>query len=336
MAVVKADAYGHGLERAALALQSADAFGVAALADGERIRDVGLTQPVILLSGFDAPEDLPRMQELNLTAVIHHESQLQMLEQASLTTPIQCWLKIDTGMHRLGFAPEHVHDVYARLKKLSTVANDITFISHFASSEEFAEDTIQPDDYRTRTQIETFRKAIEGLEGHRSLSNSAAILGWPQAHQNIVRAGGALYGMSLVTGKTGADFDLKPAMTFATRLVSTGVVKQGEPIGYSGTWIAPEDMPIGVAAAGYGDGYPRLVKPGTPVLVNGIRTQIIGRVSMDLTSIDLRPVRDASPGDPVLLWGEGLPIEHIAECAGTIAYELTCSITRRVRFIESI
>ena len=328
MAVVKADGYGHGLERVARALSGADAFGVAALSDAERLRAAGLSQPIVLLSGFDDADDLPQLRRLNVETVVHHGTQLEMLEQAPPGEPIRCWLKLDTGMHRLGFAPESVRDAYARLVAMPAVADDIVLMNHFASSDEF-------NNPQTRQQLRIFGEATAGLPGGRSLANSAAVLGWPDAHFDWVRPGGALYGISVVDGTNGADFGLRPAMTLATRLIAVNRIGKGERIGYSATWQCPEDMPVGVAAIGYGDGYPRHVPAGTPVLVNGHRADIIGRVSMDLMTIDLRGQPDAQPGDPVVLWGEGLPVETIAAAAGTIGYEPVCSITRRVRFVEN-
>ncbi len=328
MAVVKADGYGHGLERAALALAGADLFGVAALADAVRLRAAGLTQPIVLLSGFDSVEDLPQLQSLSVDTVVHSHHQLQMLEAAgSEGPPITCWLKIDTGMHRLGFAPEDARNAHARLLAMPQVADDLPLMMHFASSDEF-------DGRQSCRQMQVFDETTAGLAGTRSLSNSAAVLGWPQAQADVVRPGGMLYGMSVVPGTTGEDFGLRPGMTLATRLIAVNRIAKGERIGYSATWECPEDMPVGVAAIGYGDGYPRLVQPGTPVLVNGQRAQVIGRVSMDLMTVDLRGQPDARAGDPVVLWGNGLPVDAIGAAAGTIGYELTCSITRRVRFVE--
>jgi alanine racemase len=328
MAVVKADGYGHGLERVARALGGADAFGVAALSDAERLRAAGLSQPIVLLSGFNEPADIARMRELAVETVIHHHTQLEMLEQADAGDPIACWLKLDTGMHRLGFPADAVHDAYARLRGLPGVVGTIRLLNHFASSDEFG-------NAQTREQLRLFNEITSDLPGERSLANSAAILGWPEAHGDWVRAGGALYGISVVEGRTGADFGLRPAMTLATRLISVNRVRKGERIGYSATWECPQDMDVGVAAIGYGDGYPRHAPAGTPVLVGGQRTQVIGRVSMDLMTIDLRGMPEAKVGDPVTLWGPELPVETIASVAETIGYELTCSITRRVRFVEA-
>ncbi len=327
MAVVKADGYGHGLERVARALEGADAFGVASISDAERLRAVGLSQPIVLLSGFDDPDDLPQLRRLNVDTVVHQAAQLAMLEQAGTGDPIRCWLKVNSGMHRLGFVPDDVSDAHARLSALRVVADDIVLMTHFASSDEF-------DNPQTRDQMRVFAEATSGLSGPRSLANSAAVLGWPDAHGDWVRPGGALYGVSAVEGRTGAEFGLQPAMTLSTKLLAVNRICKGERIGYGATWQCPEDMPVGVAAIGYGDGYPRHAPAGTPVLVNGARADIIGRVSMDLMTIDLRGQRNAKPGDPVTLWGPELPVEIVGAAAGTIGYELICSITRRVRFIE--
>lgn len=327
MAVVKADGYGHGLERVALALSDADAFGVAALSDAERLRAAGLSQRIVLLSGFDEPGDLVQLRRLGVDTVVHHDSQLAMIEADPDRVPLRVWLKFDTGMHRLGFDPARSAEVHARLRALPNVDPDITLMTHFASSDEF-------DGATTLSQLERFANSTAVLEGAASLSNSAAVLGWPDAHRDWVRAGGALYGLSVVDGKCGADFGLMPAMTLSTRLIAVNRVARGERVGYSATWECPEDMSVGVAAIGYGDGYPRRAPAGTPVLVNGVRVPLIGRVSMDLITLDLRNITHAAVGDTVTLWGPALPVEEIAASAGTISYELTCSITRRVRFVE--
>lgn len=337
LAVVKADGYGHGLERVAKALSTADAFGVACLSDAERLRAAGHLQPIVWLSGFSAPEDLPRLRQLNVETVLHDASQLAILEQTEVARSdegsIRCWLKIDTGMHRLGLAPEAVEDAHARLRALPGVDDDIVLMTHFACSDAFP-GTCE-DDGQTRSQLDAFAAATEGLPGPRSLANSAAVLGWPASHGDWIRPGGALYGMSLVAGRPGSEFGLRPAMTLSTRLLAVKRVRRGECVGYGAAWTCPEDMPVGVAAIGYADGYPRHAPAGTPALVNGRPAQVIGRVSMDLMTLDLRGCPEARSGDPVTLWGEGLPIEVVAEAAGTIAYELACSVTRRVRFIEN-
>ncbi|MEW9623603.1 alanine racemase [Rhodanobacter geophilus] len=329
MAVVKADAYGHGLERVARALDAeAECFAVAALGDGLRLRAAGHRQRIVVLSGPDQPGDIAEMQRLGLEAAIHHEAQLAWLAEASARRGrLRVWLKIDSGMHRLGFAPECAAEVHARLAGMPGVDPGIGLLTHFSESEVFDGDA-------TRVQIARFDEATRGLDGPRSLSNSAAVLGWPGARADWVRSGGLLYGLSVVEGKSGADFGFRPAMTLATRLVAINRTAKGERIGYNGTWTCPEDMPVGVAAVGYGDGYPRSAAAGTPVLVGGGRVSLIGRISMDLITLDLRTAPQAQVGDRVTLWGDGLPVESIAAQAGTISYDLTCGMTRRVLFVE--
>jgi alanine racemase len=327
MAVVKADAYGHGLERCARALGDADAFGVASIADGLRLRAAGNRQRIVVLSGPDAASDLAEMRRLRLEAVIHHESQLAMLEAERGGDPLKVWLKLDTGMHRLGVAPERARELHARLRALPAVDPAIVLMTHFASSDEF-------DNDQTARQTHCFMDATDGLPGERALSNSAGLLGWPDARGSWVRVGGLLYGLSVAAGKTGADFGFRPAMTLTTRLVATNHVAHGERIGYGATWECPEDMRVGVAAIGYGDGYPRSAQSGTPVLVGGKPAAVVGRVSMDLLTLDLRKAPEAKVGDAVTLWGPPLPVELVARHANTLSYELTCGVTRRVLFAE--
>jgi len=329
MAVVKADAYGHGLERVARALdEEAEAFAVAAIGDGLRLRAAGHRQRIVVLSGPDTASDIAEMQRLRLEALIHHDAQLPWLAKADPSRgPLRVWIKVDTGMHRLGFAPARAREVHAALLAMPAVEGEIGLMTHFASSEEF-------EGRDTALQIQRFREATARLAGPRALSNSAAVLGWPDARGDWVRTGGLLYGLSVVEGRSGADFGFRPAMTLSTRLVAINHLAKGERVGYNGTYECPEDMAVGVAAIGYGDGYPRSAAAGTPVLVNGHKASLIGRVSMDLITIDLRGLPDARTGDRVTLWGEGLPVETVAAAAGTISYDLTCGMTRRVLFVE--
>ncbi|WP_266156816.1 alanine racemase [Dyella silvatica] len=329
MAVVKADAYGHGLERVARALdRDADAFAVAALGDGLRLRAAGHRQRIVVLSGPDQSGDIAEMQRLGLDAAIHHEEQLRWLAEA---TPerglLRVWLKVDSGMHRLGFAPERAAEIHARLSAMPGIDGEVGLLTHFAESEVF-------DGTETPAQLARFNEVTRDLQGPRSLSNSAAVLGWPDARGDWVRTGGLLYGLSVVAGKSGADFGFRPAMTLSTRLIAINHIKRGERIGYNGTWTCPQDMPVGVAAVGYGDGYPRSAVAGTPVLIGDRQVPLIGRVSMDLITLDLREAPLARVGDRVTLWGPALPVEHIAAQAGTISYDLTCGMTRRVLFVE--
>lgn len=327
MAVVKADGYGHGLERVAKALAAADAFGVASIADAERLRAAGSGKRIVLLSGFWEASELSQIRRLQLDTVVHHASQLALLEADTDRSPIRLWLKLDSGMHRLGFAPFAVEDAVRRTLALPQCAEPPVWMSHFSRSDEF-------DCAVTESQVAKFDAALRDRKGPQSLSNSAALLGWPAAHRDWVRVGGALYGLSVVAGRCGADFGLRPAMTLSTRLIAINEVAAGEPIGYGGTFVAPSAMRVGIAAMGYGDGYPRSAASGTPVHIKGRQAPIVGRVSMDLLAVDLGGLADAAVGDPVILWGPELPVETIADAAGTISYELTCGITRRVHFIE--
>ncbi|MEP6940735.1 MAG: alanine racemase [Rudaea sp.] len=327
MAVIKADGYGHGLERVARALRDADALGVAALGDGLRLRAAGHRERIVVLSGPDEPADLAELRRLQLDAVVHHDAQLAWLEADRDPRPLRVWLKIDTGMHRLGFDPAHAAAVHARLRALANVDAAIVLMTHFAASDEF-------DNHMTAEQIASFAAATASIGGARALANSAALLGWPAARGDWVRAGGLLYGLSVVADSSGSDLGFEPVMTLTSKLVSIQRLRRGERIGYAATFACPEDMPVGVVAIGYGDGYPRSAQTGTPVLVGGVRAQIVGRVSMDLVTIDLRGVPDARVGDAVVLWGRGLPVEQVAAHAQTISYDLTCGMTRRVLFVE--
>lgn len=328
LAMVKADAYGHGLETVVRALPQADAFGVAALSEARRIRAIGSTVPIVLMSGPDHAEDLAELRQLSVACVIHHPDQVALLEQAPAGPPLHCWLKIDTGMHRLGIAPEDAHAIHARLSACAAVHSELVFMTHFASSDET--DLHTRGGAMTLRQLQLFEQVTAGLPGLRSLANSAAILDWPQTHADWVRPGGALYGMSVAAGKPGPDYGLQPVMQLDTRLLSVKTVRGGERVGYSSLWEAPEDMPIGVAAVGYGDGYPRLAPSGMPVLLEGQPVPLIGRVSMDMIALDLRERPQARVGDAVRLWGDGLPVDTVAAHCDTIGYALTCAVTGRV------
>ncbi len=322
-AAVKAEGYGHGLVRVARTLD-ADAFAVACLEEALILREAGVAQPILLLEGVFEAAELPPCARHGLEIAVHHPEQARMLEHARLERPVRVWLKIDTGMHRLGLAPEAIPAVWRRLRDCPAVHPDTGLMSHLARADE------RDCDYTPR-QLRTFEAATGGLPGERSLANSAGILGWPDTHFDWVRPGIMLYGASPFVDSLAPDEDLRPVMTFHTRLISIKRLRQGEPVGYGGTWICPEEMDVGVAAVGYGDGYPRHAPSGTPVLVNGREAALIGRVSMDMITLDLRRHPEARIGDSVVLWGQGLPVERIAQAAGTISYTLLCGVTARVR-----
>jgi len=328
MAMVKADAYGHGIERVAESLQEADAFGVACIEEARMIRQVGLKNRIVLMAGFFAASELPEIAALNCDIVLHDFSQLDSLEKCSTKNKIQAWLKIDTGMHRLGFSPENFSVVYERLLNCQSIKHPIFFISHFADAD-------LPEKQTTQQQIDSFHQLVQNLPGEKSLSGSAGIIDYPDAQLDWVRPGIMLYGGVTFPDKTGLDYNLKPVMTMRSKIMAIRQAKKGDAIGYGGIWQCPEDMPVGVIAIGYGDGYPRHAISGTPILVNGHICPLIGRVSMDMISVDLRPYTHAKVGDPVILWGKGLPVETIAQHAGTIADELLCVTARRLHGIEA-
>ena len=327
MAIIKADAYGHGITRVAKILTSADAFGVACLEEARELRTAGINHPVILLEGPYASDELEEIEQLNLDIVVHDQSQIKMLEEVKLANPVKVWLKIDSGMHRLGFLPECVSEMWERLSSCASVAEDIHLMTHLASASE-------RDDPMTITQLENFQKLCKQYKGERSIANSAGIMAFPDSHADWVRPGLMLYGVSPMNDTTSIDEGLIPVMTLESQLIAVKQLDANETVGYGATWRCPEDMPVGVVAAGYGDGYPRHAPSGTPVLVNGKRVTLIGRASMDMLIVDLRTQPHAKVGDPVILWGEGLPVEEIAKHAGTIPYELLCGVHKRLRFIE--
>lgn len=324
MAVVKANGYGHGMVQVAHAMQAADGFGVACLEEAVQLRDAGITQPVTLLEGAFHADELEAISRLQLATVIHSRHQLEALAEAALPQPVAVWLKLDTGMHRLGFAPAELAEVHARLQALPQVGR-LGLMSHFACADE-------RDDTATQRQLDVFSAAVGGYPGERSLANSGALLGWQASHGDWVRPGLMLYGISPFVDTTAEAHGLRPVMTLETELIAINAFQAGDAVGYGGSWVCPEKMRIGVAAIGYGDGYPRHAITGTPVLVDGQQTHIVGRVSMDMICIDLRNLPQARIGSGVTLWGRGLPVELVARHADTIPYELVCAVSSRVPF----
>lgn len=320
MAVVKANGYGHGLLWAARTLSEADAFGVASIEEGRELRAGGVSQPVCLLEGFFEASEIPVLARERLMPAVHEPGQIAAL--ASATEPLEVWLKLDSGMHRLGFPIEQAQEAYARLRAIPAISS-ISVLSHLASAD-------NPFDNATRSQVECFVGATESWKVARSMANSAGILAWPETHFEWVRPGLMLYGMSPLVGRKASEFDLRPVMTFESAVIAVRVQRKGAAIGYGGDYLCPEDMPVGVIAAGYGDGYPRHAAAGTPVLVGGEVVPLIGRVSMDMITVDLRRRPQTRVGDPVVLWGRGLPAEEVARWARTIPYTLVCGVTPRI------
>ncbi|MBK8814067.1 MAG: alanine racemase [Methylococcaceae bacterium] len=327
MAVIKANAYGHGMVRIAKALENADAFAVARIDEAVRLRQAGIRQRIAVLQGFSTDEELQYLIDFNLEAVIHSNHQIEMLENRQDRTALTVWLKIDTGMNRLGFKPKETDKVIQQLKDISVVKQPFNLMTHLASADD------QGSDFTTQ-QIDLFNQALIGVEGERSIGNSAGLMAWKSAINDWVRPGIMLYGISPFPDSTGSSFDLKPVMSFHSRLITVKSLEKGESVGYGNSWVCTKPILLGVVAIGYGDGYPRHAKPGTPVLINGQRVPLIGRVSMDMLTVDLSSLPQAKPGDKATLWGDGLPVEEIASFADTIPYTLVCGVTQRVHIID--
>lgn len=327
MAMLKANGYGHGLLRVGHALREAEALGVACVEEALELRDGGVSNEIVVLEGFFASREIPLMAKRGFTTVVHHEKQLRELEETPTDTPIKVWLKIDTGMHRLGFPPEQAMNAFERLSKLAWVQQPVGQLSHLACADEI-------DNPMTGEQNRLFQQLTRELPGDKSLANSPGVLAWPETHYDWVRPGLMLYGCSPLPGHHGAEHGLQPVMTLESQVFSTRRLKKGERVGYGSAWVAERDTTIGVVAIGYGDGYPRHAPSGTPVWVDGRIAPLVGRVSMDMITVDLGPEAELPIGARAVLWGAELPIEQVADHAGTIAYELMCGVTSRVPFMS--
>jgi alanine racemase len=330
-AVVKANAYGHGLERGMRGFAGADGLALIETENAVRLRELGWTKPVLLLEGFFDASDIPLLAEHNINSAIHSIEQIKMLEYTQLYRPIDVHLKMNTGMNRLGFQPREYAAAYARLRAIPGVRN-ITMMTHFANADELEHPRLAIVE-----QVRRFRDGADGLDAPRSLSNSGGVLHQPELarelHNDWVRPGIMLYG-GTPGGKSAREFGLLPAMTLASEVIGIQHLVAGDTVGYGSRFEAPGPMTVGVVACGYADGYPRHAAHGTPVLVDGVRTTLIGRVSMDMMTVDLTPIANARVGSKVVLWGDGLPIDEVAHAAGTIGYELMCAVAPRVRMVE--
>ena len=319
-AVIKANAYGHGIERIYPALADADGIALLDLDEAVRVRELGWTKPILLLEGIFEPEDVATADRHRLTVTVHCDEQLALLKAARPGERINVQLKMNSGMNRLGFRPGEFEDAWARASAIDAIGS-IGLMSHFANADDGAIDW----------QIDEFDAATRHLPGTRSLSNSAAVLWHPAAHRDGVRPGTILYGAS----PTGCarhieGVGLRAAMTLTSRIIGVQTLRAGETIGYGRTFTADRAMTIGVVACGYADGYPRHAPTGTPVVVDGVRTRIVGRVSMDMLTVDLTPCPASGIGSSVELWGERVRVDEVAEPSGTIGYELMCALARRV------
>jgi alanine racemase len=323
-AVLKANAYGHGLLRAARAFSAADGFAVVELDSAVRLREAGYGQAIALLEGTFESRELPVFAQHRLMPAIHTFEQIDMLEAAPAHTNLDVLLKVNTGMNRLGFQPA---DFAAALERLQSSAHvsSITLMTHFANADGAA-GIAEP--------LRTFERLTGRLSLPRTVANSAAVLRYPESHADWVRPGIALYGCSPFAESVGAELHLKPAMTLASELISVRELAPGDAVGYGATFIAERRLRVGVVACGYADGYPRHAPSGTPVLVGGRLTATVGRVSMDMLCVDVSDIEDARVGTRAVLWGEGNPVEKVAEAAGTVGYELLCAVAPRVHSIE--
>ena len=326
IAVVKANGYGHGMVRAARAFAAADGLGVARLAEAVALRDAGITQRILLLEGVFGAEQFATAAGKQCEIVVHSREQIEALEQFDGSYRFVVWLKLNGGMNRLGFRAEEFAAAHARLQKCSSVAL-LRVMTHLASAEDRSD--------TTPTQLRLFDKLTAPLRLERSVANSAAVMAWPESHHEWVRPGLMLDGMSPMPEATAADFGLRPAMTVSTHLIAVQEIGVGETVGYNGIWRAQRPSRIGIAAIGYGDGYPRGTRSGAPVLVEGNEAPLVGRVSMDMIAIDITAAPQAKVGDEVIAWGRGLPAERVAPHADTTCYELVCRVTSRVPVKEA-
>jgi alanine racemase len=330
MAVIKANAYGHGLVSTALALADADAFAVARLEEGMALRAAGVRAPIVLLEGVFSAEQLAEAAHHGFDLVVHDPLQIKLLEAHRGAERFVVWIKIDTGMNRLGFRPEAFPAALTRLRALTVPAMELRMMTHLARADEM-------DQSMTGTQLARFQSALTETDvaaGPQrlvtSIGNSAAILGWPNAQGDWVRPGLALYGVSPFGNETAYTHGLKPVMTLETTVLTVRDVKRGETVGYAGAWRAERDSTIAILAAGYGDGVPWHLANGTPVLIGGARFELVGRVSMDMIAVDVTGAPKVASGNKAIIWGEGLPVEEVAAHAGTIPYELLCGVSQRV------
>ncbi len=328
IAMIKANGYGHGLRSTALRLENqVQSFGVASIDEALALRRVGIKIPITLMEGVFEPSELLIAACENFHVVFHEQMQLNWLKAQASLLPLKltAWIKIDTGMGRLGFMLDEAADAYKFLMNHGQVNQPVGIMSHFACADE-------PDHQLNQQQHDLFSRFVADKEGPKSFCNSAAIFTRTADHYQVVRPGISLYGVSPLPAVNGVDLGLRPVMTLQTRLMAVRRVQQGSTIGYGASFTCLEPMPIGVIALGYGDGYPRTARDGTPVLINGVRCPLIGRISMDMMTVDLRNFPTAKVNDPVVLWGDGLPLEEIALCTQQSPYDIVTAVQSRVKF----
>lgn len=327
MAVIKADAYGHGLLHAASALKDVDGFALLELDAAICLRNAGYRQPILLLEGFFSTEELVLFEQYQLSAVIHHSEQIAMLSD-SRHHELNLFLKINTGMNRLGLAPGQFPEA---IKKLTgnRYVNSITLMTHFACADDPSKEE------SVNRQLQCFEAVTKEHNLPRSLANSAAIMRYPETHTDWVRPGIMLYGASPFPDKTASELNLKPVMTLSSKIIAIHDLKIGDRVGYHDLFQADRPMRIGIVACGYADGYPRHAPTGTPVVINNQRSRLLGRISMDMLAVDLTEIENAGLNSPVILWGKEMPVDEVAHRAGTTSYELLCALAKRVEKIPS-
>lgn len=319
MAVVKADAYGHGMLEVCNSLSNADAFAVAYVNEALELRDNGIKQPILALQGFGSSNDLQNAIKHDIQIVIHHPEQFKILKSISNTTNLNVFVKIDTGMHRLGFEPQEFDSIFAELTSLLSPESKIRVMTHLACADEV-------DNVATQKQLEQFELVTKDTSCEQSIANSAGILAWPQSHRDWVRPGLVLYGVNPIerSALLSSPVELQPVMSLHAPLISMKHCKKGEKVGYGGDFCCPSDMVVGIIAIGYADGYPRHLDSTPYVYIGEQQVPIVGRVSMDMIAVDLTAI-DAQVGEIVELWGENILVSEVAQRAGTISYELLCA-----------
>lgn len=328
VAIIKANAYGHGAVRVAQALAAeADAFGVACIEEAIELREAGIQNPIMLLEGIFTADELDTVDVMDFMMAVHTKEQVEWIAQAKPAKPFTVWLKVDTGMHRLGFHPDEAASVYQQLNVCDSVG-EVTLMTHFARADE-------PNVDATALQVQRFKQATKGIDAPVAMANSAGLLVWDMTRKDWLRPGIMLYGSSPVVDDQAITEALKPAMSLESALIAVRELEVGESIGYGARFTCDKPTRVGVVAMGYADGYPRHAADGTPVAVNGVRTRIMGRVSMDMLTVDLTDLPDAKVGDPVELWGTTVLANEVAACSDTISYTLFTGVTRRVPLIYS-
>lgn len=324
--MVKSQAYGHGAIKISQSLKSQiDALAVASIDEALELRANKIHTRIVLWGGFLNKQELQVIVNHDIETLIYNFEQIDILEHSTLIKPVKIWLKIDTGMHRLGFQAHEIVAANNYLKKIKSVAKPLHYMTHFSD----ASIITSP---KTLHQIADFKKLTTDWEGEKGFANSAAILHWSDSYCEWIRPGIILYGISPINEVSGQELGFTPVMTLASKIVAIKTISKGEAVSYDSTWVAPKDTRIGIVAIGYGDGYPQHIRSDTKVLINNTYCTIVGKVCMDYIAIDLTNSPDSKVGDQVILWGRGLPVEDIAKQAGTSPYELCCQLTRRVIF----